>query len=624
MPLAAPGWRGPGLTRVPAAVGHARRVTPDAAPDAPPPVDLGDAEAFPHSIASFDPTPTSVLLWTRTERAPSVDWTLARDEDLNDVVASGTASVRTDRDDTVVVDVDGLDPRTTYHYAFTVDGVRSAVGRTRTLPDGPTDRARIAVVSCANLARAPLTVYRAVAGVEDLDLVLHLGDYIYEDGGEKGHIPVDPPHDLVTLDDYRARYRQARADTDLQQLHTRVPMVAIWDDHDVADNTWDGGAKAHDPEEHGPWEPRLEAATTARQEWVPARLRDPDDEGLLWRSVALGDLAEIVLLDARLGGRDEALDSAGGDGDLDSPDRAMLSEEQWAWATERLTDTSHRWSLVCSSVPVSRMHLPMPGKVDLDAGLPEGYTIRDGVAVCTDQWDGYARERERLAEVLGRRGGSAVVLSADVHSSWVFDGPFAPDGEPVAGELTGSSVSSTTMGGNLGAGATGLAERIGASMDHVRWVDLDDYGFLVVDVDADRVRGEVWAVDPEDRTATAHRRTAWDIGPERGARWHEAVDVTADAGEGDDDEAAPVAEEAAAPTGGEVGAEDHAGGEPTRPAVVRGPAPIGPPAGGREPDPGPGVVGTLVRAGVVVGVVLALRPFLRAAVQGVRAARARR
>lgn len=597
-------------------------MTPTAPPDAAAP-DTGDAAVFPHGIASFDPTPTSVLLWTRTERAASVDWVVARDEELTDVVASGTAEVRADRDCTAVVDVDGLAPATTHHYAFTVGDARSGVGRTRTLPDGAVTRSRIAVVSCANLARAPLTVYRAVAGVEDLDLVLHLGDYIYENAGEKGHIPVDPPHDLVTLEDYRLRYRQARADTDLQQLHARFPMVAIWDDHDVADNTWDGGAKAHDPEEHGPWEPRLEAATTARQEWVPARLRDPDDEGLLWRSVALGDLAEIVLLDARLGGRDEALDSAGGDGDLDSPDRAMLSEEQWAWATERLTDTSRPWSLVCSSVPVSKMHLPMPGSIDLDLGLPEGYTVRDGVGVCTDQWDGYARERERLAEVLGRRGGGAVVLSADVHSSWVFDGPFGADGEPVAGELTGSSVSSTTMGGNLGPGATALAERIGRSMDHVRWVDLDDYGFLVVDVDHDRLRGEVWAVDPDDRTATATRRTAWHIGPGRGARWTEADDAddeddgaSGDAAEEDRAEAAGVAR------GGTIGAQG--GSEPTRPGVVRGPVALGPPAGGREPDPGPGALGKLVRAGLVVGAALALRPVLRAAARGVREARARR
>lgn len=558
---------------------------PDTA-DAPPP---GDVEAFPHAIASFDPTAGSVLLWARTERSDSVHWILARDEALEDAVAAGDVDVRADRDHTAIVDVDGLEPATSYYFAFETGGARSLVARTRTLPEGPTTRARLGVVACANLARAPLAVYRALAGIDDLDLVLHMGDYIYEDDGDRGDIPIDPPHYLVTVDDYRRRYRQARADTDLQALHLRYPFVTIWDDHDVADNTWDGGAKAHDPEQHGLWSARLEAATTVRQEWLPARLRDPGDEGLLWRSLELGDLAEIVVLDARLGGRDEALDSAGGDSEIESPDRKMLSPEQWEWATERIGDRTRPWTIVSSQIPVSEMRLPMPDSVDVDSLLPEGYTVMDGVGICTDQWDGYAAEQRRLAEALGRRGGGAVLLSADVHSSWVFDGPFAANGEPVAGELTGSSVSSTTMGGNLGPAATGLVERIGAGMDHVCWVDLDEHGFIVVDVTPDRVRGEMWKADPYDTSARAERMTAWHIGPEAGARWQEADDVAAE----DDDD----------------------------PAAVEGPAPLGPPAGGRLPDPKRKVAGKLLRAAAAAGVLVALRPVLRAARAGIRTGR---
>lgn len=561
------------------------------APDIPDASSPGDVKAFPHAVASFDPTASSVLLWARTERSDRVHWIVARDGALDDVVASGDADVRADRDHTVVVDVHGLEPATSYHFAFEADGARSLVARTRTLPTGSTARARLGVVACANLARAPLAVYRALAGIDDLDLVLHMGDYIYEDAGDAGDIPVDPPHDLVTTDDYRRRYRQARADTDLQQLHLRYPFVAIWDDHDVADNTWDGGAKAHDPEEHGPWRARLEAATTARQEWLPARLREPDDEGLLWRSLELGDLAEVVVLDARLGGRDEALDSADGDGDIESPDRKVLSPEQWEWATERVADRSRPWTLVTSQIPVSEMRLPMPDGVNLDPVLPEGYTVMDGVGICTDQWDGYAAEQRRLAEVLGGRGGGAVLLSADVHSSWIFDGPFRANGEPVAGELTGSSVSSTTMGGNLGPAATGLAERIAADMDHVCWVDLDEHGFIVVDVTPERVRGEMWKVDPYDTDARAERMTAWQIGPEAGARWQEADDAAAEV---DDDE---------------------------EPVAVEGPAPLGPPAGGRAPSSKRTAGGKLVRAVGAAGVLIALRPVLRAARAGVRAGR---
>lgn len=545
-------------------------------------------DAFPSSVASFDPTATSVLLWARSPGAERLGWTVWREDE---VVASGEVAVRADRDDTAVVDVGGLEPATTYRYRFTAGDRPSPTGTTRTLPEGPTERVRLAVLACANLARAPLAVYRAAAGIDDLDLVLHLGDYVYEDDGARGEIPVDPPHELVSLDDYRLRYRQARADADLQDLHVRVPFVTIWDDHDVADNTWDGGAKGHDPDEHGPWPARKAAATTARQEWLPARLPDPDDEGRLWRSLALGDLAELVVLDARLGGRDEALDSAGGGGDLDDPDRALLGPDQWAWATERITDRSRPWALVASQVPVSEMRLPLVRGLTVDGPLPEGYTVIDGVALCTDQWDGYAAEQRRLAEVLDRRGGGAVVLSADVHSSWVFDGPFAADGRPVAGELTGSSVSSTTMGGNLGRAGAALSERIAADMDHVRWVDLDEHGFVVVDVTPERVRGEMWKVDPWDREARAERMTAWEIGPEAGARWVEASGAASD-----------------------VASDGAADGT----AVVVGPPPSGPPAGGRAPGPGRRRARSLVRAALLVAAIVALRPVARRALAGAR------
>ncbi len=185
----------------------------------------------------------------------------------------------------------------------------------------------------------------------------------------------------------------------------------------------------------------------------------------------------------------------------------------------------------------------MPEGLDLDGPLPDGYTLQQGKAICTDQWDGYPAERRRLARTLGRRGGGAVIVSADVHSSWIFDGPFDEGGTPVAGEVTGSSVSSTTMGGNLGRIATAVAERVADAMDHVRWVDLDRHGFLVLDVTEERARAEVWAVDPDDREAHAERLTAWDLGPDAGARWSEADE------EGDDAPAGPDVIEGPPPVG---------------------------------------------------------------------------
>ncbi|HEX7134073.1 MAG TPA: alkaline phosphatase D family protein, partial [Iamia sp.] len=211
---------------------------------------------------------------------------------------------------------------------------------------------------------------------------------------------------------------------------------------------------------------------------------------------------------------------------------------------------------------------PMPDHLDLDDHLPDGYTLRDGVALCTDQWDGYRAERRRLVDLLDRRGGGTVVLSADIHSSWVFDGPFTDDLRPVAGELTGTSISSTTMGANLGRAGSVLAERVADTMEHVRWADLDQYGFVLVDVTPEAVEGSFWAVDPHDRSATARRMAAWSIAPTEGARW-----VRVDGG---------------------------------------------------EEASGSSVAGKLVRVGVVVGAGLVLRPLLRSARRGVAAARSRR
>ena len=204
---------------------------------------------------------------------PTPTGLVAADPELTDIVASGSAATTADRDHTVVVDVGGLAPATSYWYRFSAGGEDSPVGRTRTLPAGPVDSFRIGTVSCAHYAIAPLGVYRALAERE-VDLVLHLGDYLYEDDGHDGPRDHDPPHAAVTQDDYRRRLAQLRADPDLQALHLRHPMIAIWDDHDLADNAWREGAKRHDPGRDGPWAVRVASAAAARQEWIPARLRD--------------------------------------------------------------------------------------------------------------------------------------------------------------------------------------------------------------------------------------------------------------------------------------------------------------------------------------------------------------
>jgi alkaline phosphatase D len=475
-----------------------------------------DDEIFPQGVGSFDPTVDAVLLWTRVVadgRAPAtVTWVVATDPTFDDVIDSGRVEVDADADRTAVVDVSGLRPSTTYWYRFATGGRHSPIGRTRTLPDGPTRHVRLATVSCAKFAAAPLTVYRTLAE-HDVDLVVHLGDSIYEDGETSGPRPHDPPHAAVTLDDYRRRYAQLRSDPDARALHQRHPMVVMWDDHDIADNAWLGGAKAHDPERQGPWDDRVAAAARAHHEWLPARLRRPEDVRVRWRSLPLGDLAELVLLDTRYVGRDEQAD-ASTSASLHDADRSLLGDEQRQWAYERIADRSRPWVLLASQVVVNPLTFSVPEFVEAPELLPTGYGVMEGQVLCTDEWDGYPAERDALVKQIDERGGGVVLLSGDVHSSWAFEGPSNAAGEPVTVEFTCPSVTSTPMGHQLPVGG-GLLGRLIDDLHHVRFVDLLSFGYTVLDVQPDEIRAEWWFVDPED--VDARRRPGAAVAVRRSA-----------------------------------------------------------------------------------------------------------
>lgn len=458
-------------------------------------------EIFRHAVASFDPTEVGVLLWTRLGDGPAqAEWVIAADPDLRDVVATGTATTTTAQDRTIVVDVEGLEAATTYWYRFTSGGERSPVGRTRTLPRAPTGHFRLGLVCCAHYAVAPLGVYRAMAERE-VDLVLHLGDYMYEEGGGKGSRRHRPPWTAISLEDYRQRLAQLREDPDLQALHIRHPMTTIWDDHDLSDNAWRGGAKKHDPERDGPWESRVEAAAQARQEWLPARLRNPQDALVTWRTARIGDLATLILLDTRFTGRDR---QAGDDEakDLHDPARSLLGGEQRRWLQTELAECDTPWAVVASGVVVNQLYLPMRWAKRVNPLLPNGYAVLDGEVMHDDQWDGYPGERDRLAAALGERGGAGgrtVLLSGDVHSSWAFEGPCQPgEGAPVAVEFTAPAVSSAAMGRAHYPGAWRVIDRAVTEMEHVCWAEVTERGYVVVDITPDKVQAEWWFVHPYD------------------------------------------------------------------------------------------------------------------------------
>lgn len=442
------------------------------------PEPLPERQVFLHGVASGDPLPTGVILWTRVttvDGAPvTVTWEMAPDAAFSDVAASGEITTDADRDHTVKIDVGGASPATTYFFRFTALGETSPIGRARTAPDGEVDRLRMAVCSCASLAHGYFNAYRRIAARADLDLVVVLGDYIYEYATDSyGKLRAyDPPHEIVTLEDYRRRYAHYRRDPDLQELHRQHPVVAVWDDHETANNAYAGGAENHSPGE-GDWEERKAMALRAYLEWMPIR-EQPD--GRLWRNVRLGALADLVMLDTRIWGRDE---QALGEDDptLADPDRTLLGDDQEAWLGEQLATSSARWKILGQQVMVGQ--------------LPQFLNV--------DQWDGYPAARGRLFDAI-RATTDVVVLTGDIHSSWgidLTDDPFDPAYDPQTG--AGSIGVDVVVPGITSPGfpdmLAGVAEGIREDNPHMKYVDLTRRGYVVLDVSEARVQADWYHPD---------------------------------------------------------------------------------------------------------------------------------
>ena len=448
---------------------------------------------FPFGVASADPRPDRVLLWTRPALPGAVSWEVAADPGFRRVVAAGQVVPRPEHDLTVHVEAGGLSPATGYWYRFSRSetGERSTVGRTRTAPAGEVDRLRLGVVSCSSLPGGFFSAYRHLTR-RDVDLVVHLGDYLYEAGHRRGGRvrqldPLSPP---VTLADYRARHAQHRKDPDLQALHSRHPVAVMWDDHDIAGGAWSGGASRHDPDRQGPWPERLAAGRKAWREWVPAGSPEPAEHPHLYRRLGLGSLADLVLLDTRYAGRDRPALGGWATPAVLRRNRSMLGAEQWSWLEAELRRPPARWTLVGSSVVLS----PLRALARL--------------LVNPDQWDGYPGERRRLLDLLsatGRRG--AVVLAGDLHSSWATE---LPAGDAV--ELVTPAVSAPSMAEMLLVpvpGLAGMAARwFRLQNGGVRFSEIEGHGYLLVELDRERLRAEWWHVDQVRQAGASERCVA--------------------------------------------------------------------------------------------------------------------
>jgi alkaline phosphatase D len=477
-------------------------------------------ETFPHGVASGDPLSDRVLLWTRVATAARVVWVIARDSALSDVVASGTADALLERDFTVKVDAIGLAAGVTYYYAFALDvppagtRVRSPTGRTRTLPTGDVSHARIAYTSCANYNNGFFNAYRNIARRADLDVWVHLGDYIYEYAdGVYGDATLGrslvPTNETLTLDDYRKRYAHYRLDADLKELHRQLPLIAIWDDHEVANDAWKDGAQNHQPGE-GDWETRKRAATQAFLEWLPVRVKDNALPPVIYRTFPFGNLFDLVMLDTRLIGRDKQVastDTVGGEGkgtaeEWTDPTRTILGKPQEDWFNGELSASKARgatWRLIGNQVIFSPVRDP-----------------RDNAILATDMWDGYQASRSRVfAHIETNAIDNIVFLTGDIHTSWAFEvapTPFdAATYDAATGrgsravEFVGPAVTSLGLEGNeLVGAAPGL---LTGANPHLKFCEVTRKGYVLVDITKERVQGE-WYFAKDHKTKTDQEELA--------------------------------------------------------------------------------------------------------------------
>ncbi|MCM8566753.1 alkaline phosphatase D family protein [Thauera linaloolentis] len=513
---------------------------------------------FDYGVASGDPLADRVVLWTHARRPDSdavveLVYEVSLVEDFSTLVSSGTLSAAMDSDFTAKVDASGLQPGSVYYYRFRAGDQTSPVGRTRTLPAGDVSEVRFAVMSCSNYPAGYFNVYREIAQ-SDAEFAIHLGDYIYEyevggyadeNAATLGRVSV-PAGELLALADYRLRHAQYKSDPDAQRLHAAMPMIAVWDDHEIANDTYKDGAENHDADE-GRFGARRDAALQAYHEWMPIRTGAMHDH--IYRRFDFGRLVSLHMLDTRVVGRDKqvslgalaglegAAEQALAYGEFTSPSRQLLGAEQFAWLQSQLASSGANWQVFGQQVLMGRMEVPasvlaalnpenispeaqaagmqaiaayLEAKAKQDAGLvlaPAEAALLDPqqnprLGYNLDAWDGYIAAREAVLATAHQLGKRVVSLAGDTHNAWHSDLTLKGLADPalagvkVGEEFATTSISSPGFEATLSALPAAQLEQIfTAIIDDLKWVDASRRGYLKMHFTADEARGEWVFVD---------------------------------------------------------------------------------------------------------------------------------
>lgn len=433
---------------------------------------------FYHGVASFDPSPTAIVLWTRvTPETPGTingTWRIALDTNFNSIVQSGSFTVDSTTDYCVRLEVNSLNPNTWYFYEFTALGRNSLTGRTKTAPVSGVNQLRFAFVSCSNYPTGYFNAYDRIRERNDIDAVLHLGDYIYEYGGSGG-VRTDqlPNYEIIRLADYRQRYSTYRLDPALRKLHQQYPWITVWDDHETANNSYINGSDNHTPATEGPWNLRKAAGQQANDEWLPKRLQQSGNVNKIWRKISYGNLADIFMLDTRLYSR-----SLQG-GNTNDTSRALIGNEQLQWLKTEMMNSTARWKILGQQVMMGNL-------------TPFGLLINN------DQWDGYNADRKKLYDIiLNNNIKNVITLTGDIHTAWAMDLPnntatYNPNtgAGSVGVEFVCTSITSSSSPIPLDP----LYPLVSTLLPHIKYVDLFKKGYGILDLKDTIAQGNFYSV----------------------------------------------------------------------------------------------------------------------------------